>query len=136
MALAVVFRTALGTTGMSLATLWKGGMLGPSNVSRMPAGNSRKGRRAGVSSEAGEPEGRCCERCKGSLHLIPALSILLLGQLFAFVLKYPCGLTAGAAAGDAIRNLYHCNANTSRGWQEAHVLLQVLSSSCQLPSPA
>lgn len=120
---------------MSLATLWKGGMLGPSNVSRMPAGNSREGRRAGVSSEAGEPEGRHCEKCKASLHLIPA-RILLLDQLFAFLLKYPCRLTAGAAAGGAIRNLYHCNANTSCGWQEAHILLQVLSSSCQLPSPA
>lgn len=45
MALAVVFNTALETTGMSRATLWKGGMLGPSNVSRIPAGTKKRGER-------------------------------------------------------------------------------------------
>jgi hypothetical protein len=31
------FIAAVATTGKSLATLWMGGMLGPSNVSRIPS---------------------------------------------------------------------------------------------------
>jgi len=33
----VAFTTAFATTGTSLATLWIGGILGPSKVSRIPA---------------------------------------------------------------------------------------------------
>lgn len=35
--LMVAFTTAFATTGTSLATLWMGGILGPSKVSRIPA---------------------------------------------------------------------------------------------------